>query len=77
MTVRAKMKCWENHPSPSGDSERTAFVRLSAVVDDSPENKSWSKWTPNGEVTLSITNPDAIDAFVPGKTYFVDFTPAD
>lgn len=43
---------------------------------DSEENKSFSKWTPSGEIKLSITNPDAIAFFDVGKPYYIDFTPA-
>jgi phospholipase/lecithinase/hemolysin len=72
------MKCWENHAMPVADpSEQSAQICLSPVYDDGSENKTWSKSTPSGEVRLLITNPDAIDAFEVGETYFVDFTPAD
>lgn len=38
-------------------------------------NKSWSKWTPSGSLSITITNPSAIDAFDKGKAYYLDFTP--
>ncbi len=38
-------------------------------------NKSWSKWTPSGQLSITITNPDAIDAFEKGNAYYLDFTP--
>ena len=78
MTVRAKMKCFTETPLNSGDpNERTAQVHLIPVYGDGEENKTWSKWTPSGEVRLFITNPSAIDQFEPGKEFYVDFTPAD
>ncbi len=43
---------------------------------DSEENKSFSKWTPQGKIELTITNPSAIAAFELGKAYYIDFTPA-
>lgn len=36
-------------------------------------NGDWSKWTPSGEITMSITNPQAADAFEPGAVYSVKF----
>ena len=43
---------------------------------DSEENKSFAKYTPAGEISLTITNPAAIEAFELGKAYYIDFTPA-
>jgi hypothetical protein len=79
MQVRAKMKCFAVDRLLSGDSsERVAEIRLFPVYDDgNPENATWSKYTPSGDVRLVVTNPAAIDAFEPGKSYFVDFTLAD
>jgi hypothetical protein len=73
MTVRAKMTC----ESIEKTDAETRAVRLRPVTSDSPENASWSKYTPWGDVTLGITNPAAYDAFEVGKTYWVDFTPID
>lgn len=79
MKVRAKMKAYAVQPLHSGNPDDVmSEIRLMPVYDDgNPENKTWSKYTPSGEVRLFITNPDAIAAFDPGKSYFVDFTPAD
>lgn len=53
-------------------------VRLRAVSDDGiPENQRYHKYTPSGEITLSIDNPSAADQFIPGKAFYVDFTSAD
>ncbi len=38
---------------------------------------NWSKATPQGEIKMMITNPAAIDQLDLGKSYFLDFTPAD
>lgn len=43
---------------------------------DSEENKSFAKYTPQGEMAMTITNPAAIEFFEIGKPYYVDFTPA-
>lgn len=75
--VRAKMKVMAIQPFHSSDPNGVcAEVRLFPVFNDSPENKTWSKYTPTGECRLTITNPEAIDAFEVGKEYFLDFTPA-
>jgi hypothetical protein len=79
MTVRAKMKAYAVTPMHSGNpNEVSAEIRLMAVYEDgNPENRTWSKYTPSGEIRLFITNPEAIAAFEPGKSYYVDFSPAD
>jgi hypothetical protein len=77
MNVRAKMKVMAITPFHSSDPDGVcAEVRLMPVYSDSEENKTWSKWTPNGECRMTITNAPAIDAFEVGKEYYLDFTPA-
>lgn len=78
-TVRAKFQCLEikNHHVQGGADQVLAEVRLTPVYGGSEENKSWSRYTPSGEIKMSITNPDAIAKFELGKEYYVDFTPVD
>lgn len=46
-------------------------VQLSPVHGDSPENKTWSQYTPSGQLTMTITNPDAYNQFEAGKEYIL------
>ena len=60
----------------------TAFVggkqiKMKAVTRDTEENKAFWKYTPSGEITVTITNPELFDHFVPGKEYYVDIEEAD
>lgn len=48
-------------------------ANLSAVVNDSPENKSFSIYTPTASIDIHITNPDALDFFKAGKEYICEF----
>lgn len=52
-------------------------ANLSPVISDSPENKSFSKYTPSGAIKLHITNPDAVGFFEPAEEYFVQFSKAN
>ena len=70
--IRAKMVCEEVAKNINA-GER---VKLRAVYGDTPENKSFSKWTPSATVEMQISNPAALGAFVPGAEYYLDFTPA-
>jgi hypothetical protein len=74
--VRAKffVKQIINHHNGDPNADQAGEVVLGPVYDDA--NKDWSKWTPQGEIKMTITNPAALDAFELGGQYFVDFTPA-
>ena len=48
-------------------------AHLSAVINDSPENKSFSIYTPNASVEMHITNPEALDFFKAGEEYTCEF----
>lgn len=74
MSVRAKFKVTSKIPGYSN----TTTVGLSAVYssDPSSENKAFTDATPSGQINISIANDKpALDAFVMGEEYYVDFTP--
>lgn len=74
--VRAKFVVAE--VTAFGHNKDARRVKLSAVTADGiPENERFHKYTPSGSIELSIDNPPASDAFVPGKTFYVDFTAAE
>lgn len=74
MAVRAKMKC--ESKEPIGGVEGGGTVRLYPVINGSPENEQFYKWTPGGSLVLSTINQSACDRFEVGKEYYVDVTPA-
>jgi len=39
-------------------------------------NGDWSKWTPSGDLSITITNPDAIEQFEIGEVYRLTFDKA-
>lgn len=65
MAVRAKFKC-HSKALYEGD---TGEVVLNPVYGNSGENSSWSRWTPAGEMKMTITNPEALEYFKPGVEY--------
>ena len=82
MAVRAKCRVTGRHEMrgvTKGDNNITVQVTLQPVYggEDDGANEQWSKWTPSGELRLSITNPNAYKQFELGQAYFVDFSPAD
>jgi hypothetical protein len=52
-------------------------VVLQAVTSESPTNKSWSKYTPAGTLSLTITNPGAQGFIQAGKEYIVSIRLAE
>lgn len=74
MRVRAKFRVQSITTHEYG--ART--VKASAVGDNNPENSQFNKATPSGEISFSISKDvPAYDAFEVGKSYYLDFTPAD
>lgn len=75
MNIRAKMRVTEVTKTEHG-SER---VRLSAVYTDAKnaEDNTYAKATPSASVEIQVDNEAAHGAFVPGKKYYVDFTPVE
>jgi hypothetical protein len=49
-------------------------VTMAPVMDGSEENKSFSQYTPNGRIELTVTNDDAV--FELGE-YYIDFIKVD
>jgi len=66
-TVRAKFFC-----GAVADGQ----VQLTAVYSGSAENREFFEATPAGSIQLSVVSPSTRGHFVPGKEYYVDFTPA-
>ncbi len=72
MAVRAKVTC-------EGIEQNAVKFRTVYETDEhkSHENVSFTKATPWGEIRLGIDNPAALSQFEAGKSYYVDFTPAE
>lgn len=76
MNLRAKFKCVSVTPTSSTYAGEVN-VELQAVTADNPENQSWSKATPSGNLKMFISNPDAVGALEKGKEYFIDISPVE
>jgi len=78
MNVTAKFRCTsKNYLDPGLNSkEVNCQLSFSAVYGDGKENKDWSKYTPFGELKMTVTNPGAVDYFAAGKEYYLVFNEA-
>jgi hypothetical protein len=70
MNVRAKFKV----VSVTHFENDQAQIKLAAIHGN--DNRSWSKWTPSGDLTMSCTNPEATKQFIVGSCVFLDFSEA-
>ena len=75
--IRAKMRVESvtHHKDNDGATEQEDVTLRAVYGPAGTENGKWSKWTPNGLLQLSITNPGAQDKVRRGHVYFVDLTP--
>lgn len=72
MSVRAKVVC--EGVSGSAVSFRTVYE---PDASKDTENARFTRATPWGEIKLGIDNPDALQQFEAGKSYYVDFMPVE
>jgi hypothetical protein len=73
MSVVCKFKVASKTEIPTSDGDRACQIQMRPDYGDSEENKSWSKYTPCGQIDLTITNPAAIDALELGEEYLITF----
>lgn len=69
MSFRAKMRVVE--VTDNGYSDK---VKFSALYSNTPEDNSYAKATPSGDIILQIDNPALRGKIKPGQTYYVDFS---
>lgn len=74
MSVRAKVVCEGIDSNARVVTFRTVY-EADAAKDS--ENARFTQATPWGEIKLGIDNPAALEQFAAGKSYYVDFNPAE
>jgi hypothetical protein len=51
-------------------------LHFEPVTTGSPENAEFFKWTPGGDLKLSVVKRETAEKLVPGAEYYLDITPA-
>ena len=69
-SVRAKFHCQSVTVFDTGTK---SYSFMAAYGDD---NKSWAKYTPAGQLNITIDNP-AAQIFTQGEDYYLDFSAAE
>lgn len=80
MTVKARFYVKSITHQHTGGGDEVADVAMAPVYGtygDGKVNESWAKYTPSGQLDMTITNPDAVAQFELGKVYEMEFTPVD
>ena len=78
MPVRAKFRCNAETRRKWGpdDQQTTRSYDFTAMYDpEAPEDQRYASATPSGSLTIQVDNPAV--TFEPGKSYYLDVTPAD
>lgn len=70
--VVAKFKTVSNEPNATVNPEG-ATITMFPVIGGSPENDTFYKWTPGGNIMLSTVNLSAAEQFVPNEEKFILF----
>jgi len=70
--IKAKMHCHYVQKS-----EGVETLHAHPVYSGSEENKSFSQATPSGNLSLTITNPEAFGVIKEGQDFYLNFTPID
>lgn len=84
MTVQAMFYVTEiNHRATANPGDINVQVKLAAAfgsylrgLPEKEANKDWSKYTPQGELSITITNPAAVEQFEVGAVYSLTFEKA-
>lgn len=74
MNVRAKFVC-RTITSHSWSASVRTYKFDAVCADEVPENQRYHKYTPGGSLDIQVDNP-AVN-FELGKSYYLDFTPAE
>lgn len=80
LKARFTLQMVEQHATHKGAEDQDQChvnAKFTAVTSNMEDCASWSKWTPSGELTMTITNPAALDVLHVGKDYFLDITPVE
>ncbi len=75
--MRAKVKITDIEKQ--GENERLTFnfpAKDGAYpADGSDEDQQFARYSPDGSLSLTVANPNLLDKFAVGDTFYLDFVP--
>lgn len=75
MGTRARFVCNSVTNFPHGPNDVNLRVEMEADTNSNEHN--FTRYTPCGSLSMDVTNPALGGFFIPGKTYYLDFTPVE
>jgi len=72
--IRAKFQVHSVEETLAYDGGNVETVKLNAVYGNGEANASWSKASPSGQITMTISNPDAKGKLPVGAFVYVDLS---
>lgn len=76
--MRAKMEVQEVNRFRESDRIRAVAVAAKTYpTDGSDEDNTYAKFSPSGELTLTIANPALVGKIEPGTKFYLDFIKAE
>ena len=78
-TMRAKLQVSAVNKPYDGAEEVVMFPVTGKPFgpEGESEDNTYAKWSPSGELKLTITNPNLHGKFSVGQKFYADFTPAE
>jgi hypothetical protein len=73
--VRAKFRVSQVTAHAGSTSQQFVLNAVSPADGEIPENEKYHKYTPSGEIKMTIDNPQAQEQLKLGDYFYVDFTP--
>lgn len=77
MRTRCKFNLISVEPVPYSDPPTSKFRFETRYCPEVPEDIRFTKWTPWGEMVVSISNPVVLKEFEVGKDYYVEIFPTE
>ena len=68
---------YNNHNPNYEELEFLAVITAPFDKDGNSEDNSFTRWTPDGSLKMSVTNPNLIGKFKEGQKFYLDFIPAE
>jgi hypothetical protein len=76
MSMRAKFNLTKvtKHNETFEELEFNAVTNKPFDADGKSEDNDFARWTPTGNLKMSVTNPALIGSLKEGQTFYLDFT---
>jgi len=78
-TMIAKFRVTKVESEPGTSTQQVTMMAVTDKpfdVEGNSEDNSFARWTPRGELKMSITNPALVGALQEGKKFYLNFTEA-